>query len=100
MSARRMMPSRILTETPRSYVTGYCSAANTHAVRDSNRSAIAGTRLARSMSKNLRKNVGQESIRKRSEERRVGKECRSRWTAYNEKKNKKIQRVRNNHTNE
>src|SRR5437870_6347291 len=26
---------------------------------------------------------------KRSEERRVGKECRSRWAAYHEKKNRK-----------
>src|SRR6266536_6335720 len=29
------------------------------------------------------------SIRKRSEERRVGKECRSRWSPYHEKKKKK-----------
>src|SRR5690242_21896544 len=29
----------------------------------------------------------------RSEERRVGKECRSRWSPYNEKKKKKITKI-------
>src|SRR5205809_8136397 len=29
----------------------------------------------------------------RSEERRVGKECRSRWLSYHEKKNSKIDRL-------
>src|SRR5437868_15145121 len=29
---------------------------------------------------------------KRSEERRVGKECRTRWSPYHEKKNKKIEK--------
>src|SRR5437660_11588226 len=29
----------------------------------------------------------------RSEERRVGKECRSRWSPYHEKKKRKIERV-------
>src|SRR5690349_24899131 len=30
----------------------------------------------------------------RSEERRVGKECRSRWSPYHEKKNMKVEQVR------
>src|SRR5207253_6127259 len=34
--------------------------------------------------------VGHERIRARSEERRVGKECRSRWSPYHEKKKDRI----------
>src|SRR5690554_1476889 len=34
----------------------------------------------------LRKTIGQEALRARSEERRVGKECRSGWAADREKK--------------
>src|SRR5690349_24584087 len=42
-------------------------------------------------------NTGTEGVRlfsqsKRSEERRVGKECRSRWSPYHEKKKKKIEK--------
>src|SRR6266446_10056740 len=34
------------------------------------------------------------SIARRSEERRVGKECRSRWSPYHEKKKKKKKQTR------
>src|SRR5690554_7995562 len=37
----------------------------------------------------LRNNVDENKVR--SEERRVGKECRSRWSPYNEKKKNKKQ---------
>ena len=36
------------------------------------------------------------AITNRSEERRVGKECRSRWSPYHEKKNKKQKKNKNN----
>src|SRR5438034_10763239 len=41
--------------------------------------------------------AGRQRRANRSEERRVGKECRSRWARDNQKKNKEKQRKRDNH---
>src|SRR5690349_24927958 len=48
-----------------------------------------------------RQSIGNDGIAKpiyslRSEERRVGKECRSRWSPYHEKKKIDLKRNRNN----
>src|SRR5207244_12526310 len=44
---------------------------------------------------NIISNDGSNKLNRRSEERRVGKECRSRWKRYNEKKKKKRERKSN-----
>src|SRR5437016_13230596 len=56
-------------------------------------SAAARSRSRQSLSQELRESRVGDALGLRSEERRVGKECRSRWSAEHEKKNIRSERT-------
>src|SRR5688572_31897672 len=58
----------------------------TNSARQAHRLLEIGVRLARKAHDHIGR---QDDVRHRSEERRVGKECRSRWAPYHEKKKTK-----------